>query len=647
MDRKVSNIKWYDVDFNEGFWKKWQDIAQKNTSKAIYNRFSETGRIKAMDLQWKEGEPNKPHVFWDSDIAKWMEGSAAFLTREEDPELKAKVDDIISKIERGQSEDGYFNSAYLTLHPQLRFTDRTEHELYTAGHFIEAAVVYYEATKDDRFLLMMERFADLIEKVFIKDKSAPYRTPGHQELELALVRLYRATGKKKYLEAAKYFVETRGTDPVDKVFSVPNGTPPAFPPLKNQLLYDDTYAQDDAPAKDLRKAGGHAVRAMYFYTAMADIAMEYGDEELLEACRSLWSDSVNHKMYVTGGVSAERFGEAIGTDYVLPNDLAYAETCASVAMSNFSLRMFDIEKDGKYCDMIERQMYNGALSGLQMDGKAFYYDNALQVRTRETDFFTNINARPLYPAYVRQPVFECSCCPPNIYRFIAELGQYFYSVLDDCLFINQYSSSVSSIDYLGSHITLTQKTGYPFDGKILIKTEGSSGIAKLAVRIPALCTKWSISVNGDEINQMPVKGYIYLNRDWKDGDSISIDLEMPVVELTAHPDVIDAHGKVALQRGPIVYTVEGADNEGLNLFRLMIRKDSSASDYSLFTKTISGHDVVCLKTKALYEDASGYEDRLYKPYKPEYSECEVTAIPYFAWANRGANDMSVWLRKQF
>ncbi|MEG2020448.1 MAG: glycoside hydrolase family 127 protein, partial [Oscillospiraceae bacterium] len=460
MKNEMKFAPWTDVKLTGGFWKHWQETTAQNTSRAIYDRFYETGRIEAMKLAWKEGMPDKPHVFWDSDIAKWMEGTAYFLYFREDAEMRAKLESIIDTIEQGQTDDGYFNSAYLTLRPSKRFTDRTEHELYTAGHFIEAAVAHYYSTGSTRFLNMMERFADCIEKVFVMEHSAPYKTPGHQELELALVRLYDATGKRKYLELSKHFVDTRGTDKNERVFSVPNGTFPANPPLLNQMEYDDTYAQDGAPARELEKAGGHAVRAMYFYSAMADVSREYNDADLFKACARLWDDSVNKKMYVTGGVSAERFGEAIGTDYVLPNDLAYAETCASVAMANFSMRMFRLEQNGKYADMIERQLYNGALAGLAMDGKSFYYDNALQCRVAVTDFFTNIHARPLYPAYQRQRVFECSCCPPNVYRFIAAMSQYFYSVNDSTLFIHQYADSTANISVDGKAISITQKTNY-------------------------------------------------------------------------------------------------------------------------------------------------------------------------------------------
>lgn len=648
MSKEMEFISWKDVDLEGGFWGKWQEITARNTSRAIYDRFDETGRIDAMDLNWKEGMPNQPHVFWDSDIAKWMEGTAYFLAKHDDPELRDKLEAVIDKIQRGQAEDGYFNSAYLTLHPGSRFVDRTDHELYTAGHLIEAALAHCEATGSKRFLTMMERFADCIEKVFVTEHSAPYKTPGHQELELALVQLYRATGERRYLELSRHFVETRGTDPNERVFSVPNGTFPASPALHNQLLYNDTYAQDNAPARELSKAGGHAVRAMYFYSAMADLAQEYGDEGLRSACERLWNGSVTHKMYVTGGVSAERFGEAIGTDYVLPNDLAYAETCASVAMANFSMRMFELDPDSKYTDMIELQMFNGALDGLSMDGRAFYYDNALQCRVGVSDFFAGIHALPLYPPYQRQKVFECSCCPPNIYRFLGVLGQYFYSFAGDTVYVHQYASGSARVRMGTQAFTLEQKTNYPWDGCIRLTVHTASALqGRIALRIPGWCRGAACSRGGRPVKVKTEKGYLYLQGPWADGDELVLELPMPVEQLRSHPDVVEDAGKVALKRGPVVYCLEGFDQPDTDLFRLILPKDEADCAFRTEPARIAGHDVVVLRGAALSESLEGWDNALYRPFDASYVPAEFTAIPYFAWANRGINDMTVWIRKQF
>lgn len=636
-------VSWTSVKLTGGFWKQWQETAAQNTSRAIYSRFQETGRIDAMKLEWKEGMPGKPHVFWDSDIAKWMEGTAYLLYHRDDAELREYLDTIIGYIEKGQTEEGYFNSAFLTLQPDQCFTDRTNHELYTAGHFIEAAVAHYYATGSDRFLNMMKRFADYIEKRFVILKDTKYKTPGHQELELALIRLWEATGEERYLKLSKHFVDVRGTDRDERVFSVKNGTFPADPPLANQLLYNDTYAQDDAPARELKAASGHAVRAMYYYTAMADLAREYDDGELLAACRRLWKDSVNRKMYITGGVSAERYGEAIGTDYVLPNDYAYAETCASVAMANFSQRMFRIEPDGTYMDMVERQMYNGALSGLSMDGRAFYYDNALQCRPDVDDFFTGIHALPLLPPYQRQKLFECSCCPPNIYRFIAALGQYFYSVGEDTIFVHQYGESAARLSLGGQAVEISQQTAYPWDGDVtIVMDDVPSAALTVAVRIPGWCGKEAeVTVNGLPARKTEKGGYAYIRRNWEPGDRIGLQLPMEVVKIEANPNIVEDAGRVALMRGPFVYCLEGADNS-FNIFDLILGK--TEEHFRTEAAEIMGYPVVVIKGKGMIHDPKQWQDVLYRPYTPDCLEVEFTAVPYFTWSNRQANDMTVWIK---
>lgn len=640
-------IPWTDIRMTGGFWKKWQETVNGQTSEAIYDRFKETGRIDAMKLEWKEGMPHKPHVFWDSDIAKWMEGSAYLLYFQENETLRNRLETVIDHIEWGQTEEGYFNSAFLTLEPEMCFTDRTNHELYTAGHLIEAAVAHYDSTGDDRFLNMMRKFADHIEKRFYIDKDAEFLTPGHQELELALVRLWEATGEKRYLELARYFVDARGQNAEERVFSVKNGTFPADPPKANQLYYNDTYAQDDAPARELPAAAGHAVRAMYFYSAMADIAREYEDEELYEACCRLWEDSVTRKMYITGGVSAERYGEAIGTDYVLPNDYAYAETCASVAMANFSKRMFRIDPDGKYMDMVERQMYNGALAGLAMNGRAFYYDNALQCRPRVNDFFAGIHALPLLPPYERQEIFECSCCPPNIYRFIAALGQYFYSMDKGMLYIHHYGESGAEAGVDGRVVKICQRTDYPWDGKveIVFEMEGAMDIT-VAMRIPGWCSgRAEIKVNGERPERMEVKkGYAYIERKWETGDKIELLFPMSVVKMEGNPHIVEDAGKVALMRGPLVYCLEGQDNEA-PLFDLTL--GMREEEFCVERREVLGYPLVFIKGKGMVREEDGWKNVLYRPFekdRKEWREVEFTAIPYFAWANRGANDMTVWIR---
>lgn len=635
-------VPWTCVSLEGGFWKSRQDRVLKNTVHVIYERFKETGRIDAMKLQWKDGMPNTPHVFWDSDVAKWMEGTAYLLCLKDEPLLRSRLEKIIEYIEKGQDRDGYFNSAFLTLFPHKKFTDRTAHELYTAGHLIEAAVAHYYATGEEHFLKAMCRFADFIERVFVTEKSTGFATSGHEEIELALIRLAEATGEKRYLELSRYFVETRGRIPVERVFSVPNGTFPASPPVDNHLLYDDTYAQDNAPARELPEAAGHAVRAMYYYSAMADLAREYGDEGLFRTVERLWNDCVYKKMYITGGISAERYGEAIGAPYVLPNDYAYAETCASVAMVNFSQRMFRLDPDRKYTDMIELQMYNGALSGISIDGSSFFYDNALRSRPAVNAFFKKINARPLLPPGQRQRLFECSCCPPNIYRFLASLGQYFYSVYGTVVFIHQYGTGSGDINIGENRYRITQKTNYPWDETVSVVIEGE-GYFTVALRIPAWCEDPAIKRNGLLLEEPEInKGYAYIPGPWNKGDVISIRFPMRVMQIAANPKVVNVSGKIALMRGPLVYCLESHDNR-FNIFDLTLPREARIFEEA--DLEIAGLTVKAIKGRGLLHPASDWEDRLYQPYSSDWEEMDFIAIPYFAWANRGSADMTVWIGK--
>lgn len=647
----TQSLSWKNVKITGGFFKKWQDTNASATADAIYDRFYETGRIDAMKLEWKEGMENKPHVYWDSDVAKWMEGVAYLLNDYEKPDAADKLENIISLIEKAQDETGYFNSYFLTVEPQNRFIDRTAHELYTAGHLIEAAVAHFEATGSRRFLDMMCRYADLIENVFLIQKSAPYASPGHQELELALVRLWEATGEQRYLNLSKHFVDVRGTDPRDKVFSVINGTAPAYPLLRCQLTYSDTYAQDDAPARNLPAAAGHAVRAMYFYSAMADIAREYKDTELFTSCLRLWNDHSTKKMYVTGGVSADRHGEAIGAPYHLPNAASYAETCASIAMVYFAQRMFSIEQDSQFTDIIERQIFNGTISGLSIDGKAFFYDNALQSSPKMNDFNKSVNNNNALPIYRRQRLFECSCCPPNIFRFIASISQYIYSVNQDTLYINQYIENRSAVSLASAKINIEQITDYPWDETVTISIQSDKpALFTIALRLPGWCSAPEIKVNGvcvfgkDFINDnvKVVKGYLYITENWQTKNEITMILPMPVVEIEANPQVTEASGKAALMRGPLVYCLEGCDNN-INILDAVLPIENK---YELRKSEIEGFPVIKIEGKAFIRQEEDWEGILYRPIQSKFKEVKITAIPYFTWANRLVSDMTVWIKNE-
>ncbi len=581
-----------------GFWKEKQDLNRKVTIGAVYDRFYDTGRVTAFSFNWKAGEPNKPHIFWDSDIAKWMEGAAYLLGERWDEELSAKVEWLIDRIEEHQEPDGYFNIYYTVVEPGRRFTNRGYHELYCAGHLIEAAIAYYEATGRDRFLHLMEKYADLIYRVFLVEKSAAFRTPGHEELELALIRLFRLTGEKKWFELAKYFLEERGNPPED------NG-----------------YAQSHLPIRRQTEAVGHAVRAGYLYTAMAEYAAETGDEELMATCRALLRDITERKMYLSGGIGQSYMGEAFTIPYDLPDATAYNETCASISMILFADALAESDNDARYADLIEREMYNGMLPGLSLSGDAFFYENPLEIvlsdRTKHIHLPNNEQER--LPITQRKKVFDCSCCPPNLNRMIAGIGRYFYAKDGETYFVNQFADSV----FTEEDRKIEVKTDYPADGGVEIRCEN---IPRLAVRMPGWCRRVTASAAYKK-----EKGYLIFDRP----GVISLRFSMPPRLVFADARVRSYHGKCALMRGPILYALEAIDN-GENLQAIGI---GSVKGAKICKDDRFDHPTIRLNG---YRELPG--KALYMSRPPKRKETELLFIPYADFANRGESDMTVWVR---
>ena len=622
-------VPYRNVKITGGFWKAWQDAAAAETIPAIYRQFSQTGRFGALEHKWRAGEPNKPHIFYDSDAAKWIEGAAYSLYFHPDPETEGRIEALVDLIEAGMSPEGYFNSYYQTVEPHERWTRRENHELYCAGHLIEAAVAYYEAVGKRRFLDLMLRYAGYINKIFVEDKSAAFLTPGHEEIELALLRLWQCTGDKKWLDLAGHFIKTRGTDPAEQCFN---------------RWFSPGYAQDQAPVAEQETAEGHVVRFGYLFTAAAGYAAATGDAELLGACRRVWRDAVGRKMYVTGGVGNMKHGEAFGPAYMLPNFEAYTETCASIALAYFGRRLAEIDPLGEYADVCELQLYNGALAGISLDGRRFFYENPLAIRPSDQHFM-NKNKASGRPAQ-RVEVFGCSCCPPNILRMIASAGEWMYSVKDGAdagapvIYVHQYAQSEAKLTIpdkntgVGVGIMLTQTTRYPWDGDIELTVNTPSAFeAAIALRAPGWCGAPAVNFEARADG-----GYLYINKIWNDGDMIKLELPMTVQELEANPYVSQDAGRAALRRGPLIYCVEGEDN-GRRLEDLLI--PAAASYEAVWDENLLGG--VC---KLRFRAARRKEfDGLYRVWAPEYEETEVTAIPYYAWGNRGEGEMAVWLRK--
>lgn len=604
----AQNINFSQTKILGGFWKQKQDMIRKTTIYAVYDRFVETGRFDAFKFNWKEGQPHKPDIFWDSDVAKWME-AAAYLTRlKREPKLEKIVDKTVDLIEKNQCEDGYFNVFFTVVEPENRFCDRRWHELYCAGHLIEAAVAYYEATGKRKFLDCMCRYADYIEKRFKIDQDTPFSSPGHEEIELALVRLYECTGEKRYLDLAEFFVLIRGTE-ADK---------------GKDTLDGGLYSQAHKPAIEQDEAEGHAVRAVYFYCAMADIAYHTGNEALFAACKKLFTDIITKKMYITGGIGSSSRGEAFTLPYDLNNELAYSETCAAIGLAFFANRMLKMENDSIYADIIEKIIYNGFMSSTSLDGKAFFYENPLEIipmmskRDRSCTWIPGIH----WPQTTRSEVFECSCCPPNISRFIPTIANLMYTDDGQTLFVHQFMQAQTTFDRCGKTLTVTQKTAYPENGKVKITITG--GDTKVAVRIPG----WFDGYQGKT-----VKGYAYF--DVKDGETLEFDFTMKVKLMEARPEAVFDCNRFAVQRGPVIFCMESVDN-GANIRD--IRLDGKARfAYGKHKELLVPQLTVRAWRRHPQSDAPLYSVR-----HDSLEKMDAILIPYYAFANRGEAEMQVW-----
>lgn len=607
-------VSFKDVDITGGFWKEKQDLNKNVTIHAVRDRFEDTGRFEAFKFNWKEGMDKKPHIFWDSDIAKWLEAAAYIIQKESSPLLEKKVDEIVDLIEKNQCEDGYFNIYYTVVEPENRFSNRDRHELYCAGHLTEAAVAYYDATGKDKFLKCMCKYIDCIEKAFKINKTAAFNTPGHEEIELALVKLYRCTGEKRYLELSKHFIDKRGTEKEER----------------GNDWTSDRYYQSHKPCREQFTAEGHSVRACYLYTGMADIAREYSDSELLNACKKIFDDIYNKKMYITAGIGQSHHGEAFTVPYDLQNGQAYTETCASIALAMFCLRMQNLELDSRYGDVIERAIYNGILSGLSLDGKSFFYENPLETDLAFRDRNVSVpNAKERFPITQRVEVFGCSCCPPNLTRFIASAGDYIYGYDNSTIYVHQYISSNGNVN----GVKVKQISGFPYDGNVIIKIENPN-VRYIAVRIPEYSkNNFSILQNGEKAEYEIKNGYAFIELSNINDIKITFDVSPKCVY--ANPGVHEDAGRCAILAGPLVYCAESCDN-GKNLRSFCIPEKFNYEYVK--NEKIGTTDIIADVQKTDFENC----DMLYS-FTRKTENAKLHLIPYFAFANRGECDMEVWL----
>ena len=620
--RSYTPVSLANVTIDDAFWTPRLAANRTQTIPIEYEQCRITGRIDALLLQWQPGQPI-PHIFWDSDIAKWAEAASYSLTTHPDPALDAQLDEVIALLAGAQQPDGYLNSHYTAVEPENRWTNlRDNHELYCAGHLIEAGVAHFLATGKRTLLDVVSRYADYIATVFGREPGQQRGYPGHEEIELALVKLYRVTGERRYLDLAAYFVDERGQQPhyFDQE-AVARGDDPAAYHFKSYR-----YSQSHIPVREQREVVGHAVRAMYLYTAMADLAGELGDATLLEALEALWRHLCTRNLYITGGVGVSSANEGFTQDYDLPNLSAYAETCASIGLVFWMHRMLQLRCDGRYADVLERALYNGVISGVSQDGARFFYENPLASRGD----------------HHRQAWFDCACCPPNIARLLASLGEYIYAANDDEIAVHLYIQGEANVTLGGQTVTLRQTTNYPWDGDVAV-TLAMAQPARfgLRLRIPGWCRRAAVSINGEPVDMEGklAQRYLTLVRTWQPGDRVTLAFAMPVEQVYAHPDVQQDVNCVALQRGPLIYCLEQVDHAApLHHLRLPAGAELTPR---LATDLLGG--VVVLDGEALAAETGDWANTLYRSAAPVLVPAAVQAIPYYAWDNREPGAMCVWL----
>jgi DUF1680 family protein len=628
---------WSRVSFTDPFWAPRLALMRERTLPALYTQLRTSGRINALRLTWQPGDHPVPHQFWDSDIAKWLEASCYSLATQPDPVLEAHVEEVVGLLQQAQQPDGYLNSYVTCVDPAGRWTDlRDGHELYCAGHLIEAAVAHYRSTGRRALLDVMCRYADYIASVFGTADGQKRGYCGHPEVELALVRLARATGEQRYLRLSKYFVDERGQEPY--YFDI-EGLARAKKPRASDGYYRRhglrgpelrRYNQSHAPVRDQTEVVGHAVRAMYLYSAMADLAAETDDPTLLQACERLWTHLTCTRMYVTGGIGSSAHNEGFLSDYELPNATAYAESCAAIGLVMWSQRMFHLTGDGQYTDVMERVLYNAVAAAIGADGSHFFYANPLA---------SDGSAH-------RQPWFDVACCPPNAARLLGSLGAYAFSEGDESVAVHFFARASAELNVGSQSARLDVASNYPWDGRVAITVEvPHPAMFEVAVRIPGWSRNADLRINDQpySLKDVCTQGYARLNRTWCAGDRIELDLPMPVERVSAHPRVADDAGCVALQRGPIVYCLEQVDNDDEPLHALLLRHGARVT--ARHEPDLLG-GVTTLHADGLKSETNGWDGRLYRTrQQSRLLPHHLVGVPYAVWDNRAAGAMRVWIRE--
>jgi len=600
------------VSLKDSFWAPRLNKLRKVTLPSQYQQLEETSRID--NFRRAAGGRDQPFEGWffnDSDVYKWVEAVAWMLATHDDSDLKGMLEEVISAIEAAQNENGYLNTYFTFEQATEHWTNLEDmHELYCAGHLIQAAIAHYRSTDEDRLLAVAMKFANHICEIFgPEDMSKRPGTGGHPEIEMALVELARTTGERKYLDQAVFFLDMRGRG----------------------HLGGEAYNQDHHPFRDLIRMEGHAVRAVYLNAGATDLYAERGEEALWETLERLWVNMTARQMYISGGVGSRYEGESFGEDYELPNKNAYAETCAAIANVMWNWRMLLVTGEARFADVLENAMYNAVLVGLGLGGKSYFYRNPL---ADEGD-------------HQRQAWYQCACCPPNIARMLASLPGYFYSISKEGIWVHLYAEGSAALELLdGRKVELHQRSGYPWDGVIEVEVQGE-GEWGLFMRVPAWSeAEWSVAVNGGSISKVEKeKGDLRIQRSWNRGDEVRLELPMSVRMMESHPKVSENAGRVALMRGPLLYCLEGVDHPGVDLDEILLPSDTIFTT-AFHPELLNG--VVTIQAQGTTRPKGRvWDDQLYRPVASLSKDqtVEMTAVPYYAWGNRDAGQMQVWIQR--
>ncbi|UVC15114.1 glycoside hydrolase family 127 protein [Mesorhizobium onobrychidis] len=624
-------VRFADVALEGQFWRERLETVLTRTIPSQHVQLGKQGVLLSLTLPNQSLPLNVPgnqhdfgQVFWDSDAGKWIEAASYALSHRRDPDIEARIEKIVDDLEKAQAPDGYLNCWYLQREPDKRWTNlRDNHELYNLGHLLEGGIAYFLATGRRRLLDILERYVDHVRKTFGPNSGQQRGYCGHQEIELALVKLYRLTGERIHLDLAAYFINERGRQPhyFDQE-AVARGEN-----LRDLWAKRYEYNQSHRPVREQTKVVGHAVRAMYMLSAMADLAAELNDDSLKKACEVLWADVISSKIYITSGLGPAAANEGFTEDHDLPNDTAYAETCASVGLIFWAHRMLHLELDGRYADVLEQALFNGALTGLSRDGERYFYSNPLASDGRRS----------------RWAWHPCPCCTMNTSRLIASVGGYFVSASENAIAFHLYGGISTNIQLATGNVFLRETSAYPLFGSIRIEVSPHAPAEfTINLRIPGWAHEAEASVGGCavDVTACTRNGYLSISRLWNAGDIIALELPMSPERIYAHPLVKQDIGRVALKRGPLVYCVEEVDNPGGAVQQLKLPRDA-------WIETVERGDlfdgVVTLTASAERVEDQGWGDSLYRNAPPIVSGCRLTALPYYLWDNRAKGSMQVWL----